>query len=306
MSEQVTMDRAVRPARLVGPPRLDEAQRVAFQRDGVIKVPGALPSAAVEAMIAAVDRWQASPEATGAFGLDRHLYPRDDAFRSFVFDLGLAELAASAMLSERVRIYFDQIFVKQGGTDDSVFHWHQDRPFWPIDGTQVCSTWVALTEASVAASALEFVKGSHRWDKQYRPYVGDGLSAEEMNRIWPHFGDHAMSIEHEIEAFESHPDRYDVGGFDVEPGDVLLFDYRILHRSRGNASPHRRVAVSYRWLGDDARWAPVPGADPVIGPEHTTMQPGQLIDDDAVFPVAFGPGAPLSLVDRPAAAPTPS
>ena len=34
---------------------------------------------------------------------------------------------------------------------------------------------------------------------------------------------------------------------------------------------------------------PVPGADPVIGPEHTAMVVGSRIDDDDVFPVVFGP-----------------
>ncbi len=69
------------------------------------------------------------------------------------------------------------------------------------------------------------------------------------------------------------------------PATRLLFDYRIVHRSRGNGGAHRRVAVSWRWLGDDARWDPVPGADPVVGSADTWLEPGALITDDDAFPI---------------------
>lgn len=274
--------------------RLNEAQRETFRRDGVVKVPGAVDGPTVGRMLAAVDRWLASPDSAGGTGMDRRLYARDDDFNAFVFGTDLAALAADALGSERVRIYFDQLFVKPAGAAERYFHWHQDQPFWPILGSQVASTWVALTPATVATSALEFVAGSHRWDKEYRPYFGERSTTEDLNRMWPHFGDRAASLDDRIEAFEDHPERYEVIGFDVEPGDALLFSYRIVHRSRGNPTDRARVAVSYRWLGDDALWAPVPGADPVIGPEHTAMVAGSRIDDDAVFPVVFGPLTPTS------------
>lgn len=106
-----------------------------------------------------------------------------------------------------------------------------------------------------------------------------------MNKVWPGFGDYVMSFPEQIVPFEDHPDRYEIIGFDVEPGDALLFDYRLVHRSRGNPSGHRRVAVSWRWLGDDSTWHPVPGADPIVNQDHTWLAPGQRIADDDVFPV---------------------
>jgi ectoine hydroxylase-related dioxygenase (phytanoyl-CoA dioxygenase family) len=267
--------------------RMSDEDRARFRADGVIKVSGAVPPETAARMLAAVDRVLISPGAAGGTGMDRHLHPHDEEFRAFLYETELASLAAQAMGSEAVRIYFDQIFVKEPETA-RVFHWHQDHPYWPIRGTQVASTWVALTAATVEASALEFVRGSHLWGRTYRPSPegpGGTIDVEAMNRIWDNFGDLAATYVDEIEAFEDHPDRYDIVGFDVAPGDALLFDYRIVHRSRGNATPNRRVAVSWRWLGDDAIWAPAPGADPVIGPEHTWLQPGQRITDDAVFPL---------------------
>ena len=264
---------------------LTAAERATFERDGVVHLPAAIGPEMVQRMTSAVDRLLADADSAGT-GMDRHVYPRDAEFRAFVFETGLAGLAANAMGSSTARIYFDQIFTKDGN-EDRPFPWHQDHPFWPIRGDQVASTWVALTPATVEGSALEFVRGSHRWGVDYRPFVREGQTAEELNQLWPNFGDHVMAFSTEIEAFEEHPERYDVVGFAVQPGDALLFDYRILHRSRGNSSDTRRVAVSYRWLGEDAIWAPTPGADPVIGPDDTFLAPGDLITDDATFPLVY-------------------
>ncbi len=150
---------------------LTKAEIQMFRRDGVVHVPGAFPSELVPRAIAAVDdelQARYGDEALGSTGMTRRLYRDNDEFRCFAFESGLAGLAAQATASDTVRLYFEQVFVKDPGAAD-VFHWHQDNPFWPISGTQVCSTWVALTEASVDSSALEFVRGSHA--------VGDHLPA---------------------------------------------------------------------------------------------------------------------------------
>lgn len=262
---------------------LTAEQQQTFATDGVVKIPGAIDPDVAAEVLAAVDRRSGAGRDMG--GMDRRLWAIDDDFRRFAFDTDLAAYAADAMGSDVVRIYFDQIFVKPADSPEKYFHWHQDHPFWAVTGDQVCSTWVALTPATVASSALEFVRGSHRWGITYRPYFSPNDTRESLDRIWPGFGDYVLSFPDEIVPFEDHPDRYDIVGFDVEPGDALLFDYRIVHRSRGNQTPNRRVAVSWRWLGADATWHPVPGADPIVSQEHTWLAPGAPITDDDVFPV---------------------
>jgi ectoine hydroxylase-related dioxygenase (phytanoyl-CoA dioxygenase family) len=269
---------------------LTPTEKSHFDRDGVVHVPAAVEDRWIRPMINAADRVAAAPAhgvsvEAWAGGLARHLYTSDDDFREFVFDAGLATLAAQATESETIRIYFDQIFIKPAKSE-SEFVWHQDHPYWPIGGTQVVSTWLALTSATAATSALEFVAGSHLWGATYRPIAADGSRAM-MNEMWNGFGDLAHSIPEEIIDFENHPENYDVLGFDVEPGDVLLFDYRIVHRSRGNPSANRRVAISWRWLGDDAIWAWQRGNDPFINQSSTHLQPGDRITDDAVFPIVY-------------------
>ncbi len=269
---------------------LTPAEKSVFERDGVVHLAGAVDDRWVQPMIDAVDRIVNTPvegvtAESRATGMGRHLYADDEQFREFVFDTGLARLAAQATGSQTIRIYFDQIFIKPAKSDRQ-FVWHQDHPYWPIGGTQVVSTWLALTAATAATSALEFVAGSHLWGATYRPVGGDG-SRETMNKMWQGFGDLAHSIPQEIIDFENHPEEYQVLGFDVEPGDALLFDYRILHRSRGNPSENRRVAISWRWLGDDAIWDWQLGNDPVIDQTSTYLAPGDPITDDSTFPVVY-------------------
>lgn len=268
--------------------RLRDDELLAYQRDGVVCVRQAVSPAMVRRMLDAIERRSMQPaRVTKSTARDfstanRHLYAGDEAFRSFVFESGLAELAAIAMASTQIRLYDDQLFMKPAGAD-FVIEWHQDHSFWPIEGSQANLTWVALTPANAASSALQFVAGSHRWGKVYRPYAPPTATKRTLNTIWPHFGDFLERFPDQIIAFEDDRE-YTILAFDVEPGDVLVFDYKTLHRSGPNGGTVDRIALSYRWLGDDTVWSPVPGADPII--ESTWLSPGDKIVDDEAFPLA--------------------
>ena len=264
---------------------LSETEKATYERDGVVLVKASIDQAQVGEVLQVLENYLTEHPADVRGGLDRRLFPHDVGFRRLLNRLPLARLAAEATDSKQVRIYFEQIFIKDANTP-AVFPWHQDAPYWPIAGTQIASTWLALSRSTVEGSALEFVRGSHRWGKTYRPVAGDN-TREGMNKLWEGFGDLAFSIPDTTVQFEEYPDDYDVVGFPVEPGDALLFDYRILHRSRGNATDTKRVAVSWRWLGDDAVWQYQRGHDPITNPSHTSLVNGERIDDDDAFPVAY-------------------
>ena len=275
----------------------DEIER--FRADGVVHVANALDADAAAEMLAAVDELITSPTRRGGsltpvgkdgmFFQDRHLFPKHERFRAFLDDPTLAAMAADAMDSDQIRCYFEHVFVKDPGTEEQ-FVWHQDRPYWAVDGTQVCSTWVALTAADAESSSLEFVRGSHRWDRTFRPEFPalDGLEPEEVEAaLWDGIAEHIRKYDDVAPAFEDHPDDYEVLSWAVEPGDALLFDFRTVHRSGPNAGRNRRAAISWRWLGDDAFWDPKPGADPIVTDDDTSTAPGEVIRDDATFPLVY-------------------
>jgi ectoine hydroxylase-related dioxygenase (phytanoyl-CoA dioxygenase family) len=206
---------------------------------------------------------------------DRYLWREHPLIRSFVFESGVAGLAGELMRASSARFYFDQLLVKQPNTAEPT-PWHQDIPYWPFLGRQICSVWVALTEATVAESSLEFVRGSQRWNKYFAP-VAFGTKAAWAAEFR---GERCPDI-------DAARDQYDIVGFDVEVGDALVFSAWTLHGAPGNVGAKRRVALSTRWLGDDATWAPHPGCDPTVKQGDVSIAPGDYPADDDRFPEAW-------------------
>jgi ectoine hydroxylase-related dioxygenase (phytanoyl-CoA dioxygenase family) len=213
--------------------------------------------------------------APGAFVDDYCNWQRIPEYRDFIFDSGAAELAAALLRSQSVRIFHEHVLVKEPGTRE-VSPWHQDQPYYCVDGDQVCSLWLPLDPVPRSVSP-EFVAGSHRWGKQFAPRK---------------FVDH-RAYEGALAAFEPVPDvdasreEYEILSWDLEPGDCIAFHMKTLHGAPGTEKhPVRRRAIATRWLGDDAVFAvrPFPTSPPF--PELRTLTPGEPLDH-ALFPVVF-------------------
>tara|TARA_B100001250_G_scaffold411274_1_gene439554 strand:- start:640 stop:1491 length:852 start_codon:yes stop_codon:yes gene_type:complete len=276
---------------------LNDAEVATFRSDGVVHLPGAVNEALIAEILESVDQLIESPgrfggsmtprTATGMFFQDRYLHPTHSDFLRYANDCGLAVSAATATGSKKIHLYYEHVFVKEPGTQES-FVWHQDRPYWAVDGSQICSSWLALTDANAKSSALQFVKGSHLWDRTFKPEYPalEGLSSKQVEQaLWKGVAEHIDSFEDECPAFEEHPDQYEILSFEVAAGDALLFDFRTVHRSGPNDGNKRRAAISWRWLGDDAFWDPKIGADPIIRDQDTLLKPGDPITDENVFPL---------------------
>jgi len=266
-------------------PRITAEQIEAYAADGVVKIPRAIEDRWIEPLLEFSDarlerpsRWVTDSNRGAAVDrlfTDRYLWREHALVRAFVFESGVARLAAELMRSTAARFYFDHLLVKQPRTREPT-PWHQDIPYWPFLGRQICSVWVALTEATVSESSLEFVRGSHAWGKYFAPVAfatKAGWTADFVGERCP-----------DIDADRS---RYDVVGFDVMPGDAIVFSAWTLHGAPGNAGAKRRVALSTRWLGDDAVWAPHSGCDPTVRQTDVSIAPGEPPADDDRFPVAW-------------------
>ncbi|WP_419842158.1 phytanoyl-CoA dioxygenase family protein [Candidatus Poriferisodalis sp.] len=263
--------------------RITQKHRTVFAADGVVKIADAVSGEWVERILEVAEQqlrvpgdWvsDTNPGATeNRLFTSRYRWEVDPVIGEFVFGSGMAQMAAALMESRTARFYFDHLLVKEPRTA-SPTPWHQDIPYWPFLGKQICSAWVAMTAATVAESSLEFVRGSHHWDSYYAPESFDGkrgfMAAFE--------GEKMPDVEADRAA-------YDIVGFDVEPGDALFFSSWLIHGSPGNAGDRRRVALSTRWLGDDAVWHPHPGCDPTVGDADTTARAGEYPADDRRFPL---------------------
>ncbi|HFQ15962.1 MAG TPA: phytanoyl-CoA dioxygenase [Rhodobacteraceae bacterium] len=187
-----------------------------------------------------------------------------------------ARIAAEIMGSKTAQFFHDHVLVKDPGTPTPT-PWHQDGPYYFVEGSQTVSFWMPLDP--VKEASLRFIAGSHLWDKPVRPVT------------WSDDSDFYDSPQDWIEVPD--PDR-DPQGFEVlewpmQPGDVVLFDFRTVHGARGNYSARRRRALSLRWVGDDARYVERPGRTSPPFPGHG-MRPGQRLREDW-FPVLYGGAA---------------
>lgn len=185
-------------------------------------------------------------------------------------DAGLA--AAQLTRSKSIQVFHEHILVKEPGASMPT-PWHQDSPYYFIEGAQTVSFWCPLDP--VKDAALRCVAGSHKWPKSVMPMrwsSGDGFLPNSDDYI-------------PVPDPDSDLERYPVKEWQMEPGDVVAFHYKTLHGSRGNTTKNRRRAFSLRLFGNNARYVERPGpcSPPFTG--HT-MKEGDYLDKE-LFPVIY-------------------
>ncbi len=180
-----------------------------------------------------------------------------------------------------MNFFYDQLFVKPAGCHVAT-PWHQDVTFWPVEGEQLCSIWITFDDVSRESSGLEFVRGSHRWPNRYKAVTPD---------YNPYMMDSDLEDPPDI---DSHREDFDLVCWDMQPGDVILFNSLVVHGSTGNHTTDQpRRAFSTRWAGDDVCFAPrhatmplfwqhdlEPG-DPLGGPLFPRILPEPIASEGA-------------------------
>jgi len=231
--------------------QITQAEIDSYQRDGVVCLRGVFPPEWVNKMAPAFEeaKVERGPHAQcyreegtdGEFFFDVDVWSRLEPFRDFVLNSPAGEVAATLMQSSYARLFYDQVFIKEPGKVAPT-PWHQDQPYWQVDGTQICTVWMPL-DTVPRETVVEFVRGSHRMNTMFSP-IAFSEGNEPYDKSMPPVPD-----------IESNRDQYDLVGWDVEPGDCLVFQAMILHGAHGGAEVRRRRrALATRWCGDDARF----------------------------------------------------
>lgn len=222
----------------------------AYARDGAVLIPGLLADrvAELQTTVAAnmaapspFERSYSPADGSAPFFQDYCNWQRFPGYRAALFESAMGEAAARLMRSKSARIFHEHVLVKEPGNSMKT-PWHQDQPYYLVEGRQSVSFWVPLDPVPREIS-VEYVAGSHRWGKDFRPQRFDGTALYQ--------GDTAEGVP-DVEA-----KRQDlpVLGWAMQPGDAIAFDFRTLHGAPANATANRRRAISFRWVGDDARFA---------------------------------------------------
>jgi ectoine hydroxylase-related dioxygenase (phytanoyl-CoA dioxygenase family) len=252
-----------------------------YERDGVALIKGLFHDW-VDTLRAGIERNMAEPGPyasenlidgeAGRFFDDYCNWNRIPEFEEVIQESDAGFVAAELMQSKTVQVFHDHVLVKEPGTSKAT-PWHQDSPYYFVEGKQTVSFWSPLDP--VKEATLRCVAGSHRWPKPVRPTRW--LSGSNF------YGDEDAFIP--VPDIDSNPDTYPVLEWQMEPGDAVAFDYRTLHGARGNDSKFRRRAFSLRLFGDDARYLARSGPTSPPFPGHD-MQDGQRLREDW-FPVIY-------------------
>ena len=274
---------------------ITEEHILEYEKNGVICVRDQFGPGWVDKMLDAALGHMTSPKGPifvqddegdpGRFVTGTHMSRQNEKFMDCAINSPAAEIAARFMRLDQVRFFYDQLFIKDPGTLAPTA-WHNDLPFWPLNGNHVASVWIACTPVSIETSGLVYVAGSHSWDKMYKPVPAtprDDFMGEEAK------GYEDCPLFHK--EFDN-PD-YEFLSWDMEPGDCLVHHPLVVHGSGKNASnDQRRVALSVRYFGGDATWYGPRTAFAVPGTEIDTGQgevfePGALPVNDEIFPIVW-------------------
>ena len=143
------------------------------------------------------------------------------------------------MNSKSSRFFHDHVLVKEPGSSIKT-PWHQDKPYYCVDGKQSVSFWIALDDIS-KEGCLECISGSHLSNILHKPKRFNGNDLYENDN----------SIE--VPDINANRNDYKILSWEIKAGDAIAFDFRTLHGASENVNKlNRRRIFSARVVGDDA------------------------------------------------------
>ena len=264
-------------------PLVTEADIDAYERDGAVCIRQVLTSSEIDLLRGEIEdaiqrkgegyknHTERNKSGGGQFVHLFQMWLRSGRLAEFNRASALPDVAARLMRSSRINLFFDQAFAKEPGSVDPT-PWHNDQPFWPIVGRHVITTWVALDVITKQSGAVEFVAGSHNWNRWFQPRSFSGENELAKN---PDF--------EEIPDIEANRADYDIISWDLQPGDILAFNGMTLHGAAGNStSDRRRRGYAVRFTGDDVVYKPWSGSTSAL--LRDDLRPGGALDSD-YYPV---------------------
>jgi ectoine hydroxylase-related dioxygenase (phytanoyl-CoA dioxygenase family) len=227
--------------------------RAAFARDGAVCVRGLFSPDEIELAARGIERNLASPgerakvasaaDDPGFFFQDFCNWQRIPEYRELIFQSNAAGAAAQLMSASVVRLHHDHLLVKEPRTRQRT-PWHQDQPYYNIDGTMSASMWLPIDPVPRDTS-LEFIAGSH-----LGPWLMPRTFLDNQARWFP-----PGSLD-ELPNIEANRAAFPIISWALEPGDAIFFHMLAMHGAPGVSGGGRRRVLSVRFVGDDIRHAP--------------------------------------------------
>jgi ectoine hydroxylase-related dioxygenase (phytanoyl-CoA dioxygenase family) len=166
-----------------------------------------------------------------AFDQHMNLWRVDPAVEAITLNPDLADVAATMLGVERVRVYHDQALIKRAGGGHTP--WHQDQWYWPLDTDRTITMWLPLHDVDPAMGELEFALGTHHGP------IGDEAISDDSDSF---YADHLAR-----RSITCRP----TGA--MRAGDASFHLGWTLHRAGANTTAVDRVVMTVIWFADGAR-----------------------------------------------------
>jgi ectoine hydroxylase-related dioxygenase (phytanoyl-CoA dioxygenase family) len=151
---------------------------------------------------------------------------RDPVFADFAASPQVTEPLVD-LIGPRLDCFLSQFIFKNPGAWGQP--WHQDGFYFPFTPARpIVGVWLAVTEATLENGCLHVLPGSHR--EPVHEHVADRRPGANLGYV--EIVDHDMSAAEPVL---------------MDPGDLLLFDSHLMHRSTDNTSPGIRAAMVYHY-----------------------------------------------------------
>jgi ectoine hydroxylase-related dioxygenase (phytanoyl-CoA dioxygenase family) len=196
---------------------------------------------------------------------DSQAWQRIAEYRQFIFDSPAAQIAGQLMGSAAVNFYFDAVFVRSPGSQFAT-PWHQDEPYWSVEGYDTCTIWMPLVPVK-RENALAYVPGSHHLDSVFHQYNFANLNPD--GKLAVDQVDFSSVAESAFPDINADPEYFGVVSWDMQAGDCVAFNSRIMHGGSGKLDDDRELRVfTTKWLGDDVR---IKFRDCGMDPDHSAV-----------------------------------
>ncbi|MGH9272908.1 MAG: phytanoyl-CoA dioxygenase family protein [Ilumatobacteraceae bacterium] len=226
-------------------------RRRAWRDVGAVDVRGVLDPATCGRVNDAIDRTRRNPSEhyarlspAGAAVVDSDLFRwLDDDVIADVVQRGPLPALAASILDEPAVVFVEDQWLASAPGASTGSPWHQDAPYYNIDGEFV-TLWVALDDAGRDA-ALRVVEGSHR---------GPIFAPVEFATTKATIGEDESEVRLPP-PLDPEADGATVVRWSVAPGDVVALHSGVLHAAGGAAGADRWFRrLSLRYARPDARY----------------------------------------------------
>ena len=164
---------------------------------------------------------------------------RSDVFSRLMQNTPIGEVCQALFGEDNVWFVNEQIFWKEGDYLKRT-PWHQDGSYFNYDGDDQAAFWIA-TASIPRSNALEFIRGS-----QKGPLYNGFASWDDKDVTTPLFKE---TDRPRLPDIESERAKYDIIGWEVQRGDVIVFHPKTLHGGAAAEVGKPRRSLTLRFCG---------------------------------------------------------